>query len=134
MNEVDFDSILGKHVLDTAVIESVITHENTYYEDSNRFAFGLDGKVFVATEDPSDGYRSYLKSFEVTDDTSFIKGAAPIKRKVLVTRMSDDYNSVNDVLVFTDVETGHIWMRIGTANTDDYYPYCVLDWHPMKPI
>jgi hypothetical protein len=31
---------------------------------------------------------------------------------------------------FTDVVTGKVVLEVGTDNTEDYYPYCVMNWSP----
>lgn len=40
----------------------------------------------------------------------------------------NDTYSVNDTIQFIDVVTGKVVLEIGTDNTDDYYPYCVMNW------
>lgn len=37
---------------------------------------------------------------------------------------------VDDILVFVDVKNGKEILKVGTGNTDDYYPYCVLEYTP----
>ncbi len=36
----------------------------------------------------------------------------------------------DDVLCFRDVANGKLILEVGTANTSDYYPYCVFCWMP----
>jgi hypothetical protein len=46
-------------------------------------------------------------------------------------KMKDnDTYSVNDTIQFIDVVTGKVVLEVGTDNTDDYYPYCVMNWYP----
>jgi hypothetical protein len=33
---------------------------------------------------------------------------------------------------FVDVKDGHVWLRFGTDNTDDYYPYFVFEYKPRR--
>ena len=42
---------------------------------------------------------------------------------------NDEY-SVNNTIQFVDVITEKIVLEVGTDNTDDYYPYCVMYWTP----
>jgi hypothetical protein len=36
----------------------------------------------------------------------------------------------NDILCFTDVLSNEVILKIGTGNTNDYYPYCVMEYTP----
>lgn len=128
MTEVDFSTLLGTHVLDTAAVESTVAG---HPDSASHFSFGMGGRVYTATEDPSDGYRSYCEKIVVSDDKTLLKGAAPLGRVVHVTQEIPDKYRNCDILVFTDAETGHVWMRLGTDNTDDYYPFCVFEWNAM---
>ncbi len=126
--KVSLSDLTGKHVLDFAAMESSIVENG---EDCNVVSWGMDGCTFVAVEDPDDGYRSYLSCISRhTGKHQSINGAAPIGRPVTI-RHLDEYNK--DMIEIIDVSTGHLWARIGTDNTDDYYPYCVLEWNPMTP-
>lgn len=109
--------------LDTDIIEST----DPWYENANAIYFILDGVTYKAVEDPSDGYRSYLGSIEVVEKE--IKNTFP-PQKVIGTMKPDDTYSLNDTIQFVDVVTGKIVLEIGTDNHDDYYPMCVLEWHP----
>ena len=98
----------------------------------------MDGKTYAAIEDPCDGYRSYLEGIYVEDGHSdLLKCASPVRRKVIATyedcSPKGGYEHGRDLLTITDAETGHVWLIIGTKNTDDYYPYCVLEWNAMPP-
>jgi hypothetical protein len=44
--------------------------------------------------------------------------------------MPNDRWEVNDVLLLVDAKTGKSVVEVGTANTDDYYPYCVQRFDP----
>jgi hypothetical protein len=90
--------------------------------------YKLDDTVWEAIEDPSDGYRSYLGSIEIVDgskDIFFKDPLATVKIEKFDSRSSSGYQIV-------DMEDNHIWLTIGTDNTDDYYPYFVFNYKP-KP-
>lgn len=39
-------------------------------------------------------------------------------------------DTTNDLLKVYDVENGKLILEVGTANTNDYYPYYVANWNP----
>lgn len=83
----------------------------------------LDGKTYKAIEDPDDGYRSYLKDIEITEEK--ISNNFP-PQKVIGKMKDDEEWETNNTIQFIDVVTGKVVLEIGTDNADDYYPYCVL--------
>lgn len=98
-----------------------------YYEDCKVVRFVIDGKTYKATEDPDDGYRSYLNEIEVTDEK--VTNSFPSQK--VIGKMKDDSDcKKNNIIQFIDAVTGNVVFEIGTSNTDDYYPYCVLHWYP----
>jgi len=38
----------------------------------------------------------------------------------------------DDILEIVDIKTGGIVLEVGTANTDDYYPWFVAKFHPEE--
>ena len=129
--EVEFSSLIGEHVLD-AVDESTekVQTWGDNFEDANVIRFRLDGKVYTAVENPDDGYRSSMDRLYVADDE--MRNTFP-PCKVLV-RMSEggEYYQVNDTLEMIDCTTGKIVLRVGTDNTDDYYPWFVSEFNPQN--
>lgn len=126
---VDFAELIGEHELD-AVDETtakILTWSDTY-EDAQMLAFRLDGKTYVACEDPDDGYRSSMQYLRESD--------APMRNvftpcRVLVRhRLKGEYSQVDDTLEFLDMKTGKVVLEVGTDNTDDYYPSFVASFRP----
>jgi hypothetical protein len=110
----------------TAVKDEQVEGKSKYSGDFNRFSFCLNGKTYSADEDPDDGYRSYCSSIEVSDEALPEAFLCEVKG-----RMADDGSyEVNDVLELVDVKTGWVVLEVGTANTDDCYPYCVQRFNP----
>ena len=101
--------------------------DTTIEGDAEVVRFVLDGKTYKATEDPNDGYRSYLKELEVTDEVTS-NNFPP--QKVLGKMKGDDTHLVHDIIQFIDVITSKIVLEVGTDESDSYYPYCVLYWSP----
>jgi len=124
----ELKDLVGEHELsgvDTTTER--VKQYGDYYEDCEVVRFVLDGKTYKATEDPDDGYRSYLKELEVTDE----KVANSFPPQKVVGKMKDDSDwEKNDTIQFIDTTTGKVVLEVGTDNNDDYYPYCVLYWSP----
>lgn len=122
----ELKELVGKHYLsgfDTATEKAV----DLWHEAFEVVRFVLDGKTYKAIENPSDGYRSYLQDLIVTDE--IISNTFPPQEVIGKMKENGDY-SVNDTIQFIDVVTGKIVLEVGTDNTDDYYPFCVMNWHP----
>lgn len=125
---VELDSLVGEHVFDGCDMstEQVKTYGD-YFEDANVIRLRLDGKVYVAIENPEDGYRSSMDRLFVDGDT--IKNAFPPVR-VLARKKGGDNYSVNDIIELIDMVTGKVVAEFGTDNTADYYPCFVAIFCP----
>jgi len=80
--------------------------------------------TYEAIEDESDGYRSYLGSVETVNCAGLIFFSYP----VATIRIEDVNEDSETGYQFRDVEDNHIWLRFGTDNADDYYPYFVFQY------
>lgn len=127
--QIKLEKLVGKHTL-TSVDFS---NENIKVEYSDEFAlssvinFTLDGKTYTAIEDPSDGYRSSLRSLHVTrkkPKNTF----APVE-VLCIYRIDEGYHE-SDILEFYDIANGKIVLKVGTNRSDDYYPSFVARWVP----
>lgn len=129
---VEFKSLVGEHVLD-AVDRSNETIKHEFYgsEQCEVIRFRLDGVVYVAMEDPEDGYRSCMRDL-VTEESEMKNVFPPVR--VMVRHRTDATHSgwpqVDDVLEFICIENGKEILTVGTENTDDYYPSFVGDFRP----
>lgn len=85
------------------------------------------GKIYVAVEDPEDGYRSCMKSLTV--DTEPIKNSFAGVR-VLVRQAPSQEFSNDDILEMIDLANGKTVLTVGTDNFDDYSPGFVANWTP----
>lgn len=130
-DQIELLSLIGEHVLD-AVDTSVESTKRTYgdyYEDCELVRFRLDGKVYTAIEDPSDGYRSSLGSLILSPNDEMRNVFPPVR--VLVRKKDDDrYGNTNETIQFIDLVTGKTVLEIGTDNSDDYYPSFVGSFSP----
>ena len=126
----ELKDLVGFHrisAVDT-VIETVQFYEwskNT--EECNVIRFVLDGITYKLAENHCDGYRSHYGNLIVCEEP--ITNNFPPQEVMAKMKENENY-IVNEILQFTDIITGKIVLEIGTANTDDYYPYCVMNWNP----
>lgn len=124
----ELKDLVGLHELsgvDTATEK--VTKWGNYDEDANVVRFVLDDKTYKAVEDPGDSYRSYCEELIVCDEV--VSNIFP-PQKVLGKMKDNSAHEVNDTIQFIDVVTGKVVLEVGTDNTDDYYPYCVMNWWP----
>ena len=98
------------------------------FEDCEVCRFRLNGTVYIAVEDPSDGYRSSLDELLVQKGAK-LSNVFPKCRVVGVLRHRSRYNSC-EILELIDATTGKVVLEIGTDSTDDYYPSFVASFHP----
>ena len=72
-----------------------------------------------------DGYRSYLDSVSVTSSGTIFS-----KLPIINLFYKAEYD---DYILLTD-ETGHEWLKIGTDNSDNYYPMFIFSYDPRKDV
>lgn len=124
--KMELKDLIGEHYLSGIDLYDV-PPEDSWGSTGNAFRFILDGITYEAIEDPSDGYRSQLKEIMISE-TPVNYNFPP--QKVIGKMKDNDESYSNDVLEFYDPVTDKLVLAIGTMNWDDYYPWCVLDWHP----
>lgn len=93
------------------------------FENCSVIRFKLDGVVYVAIEDPDDGYRSYLGELKV--DTKEITNAFTGVEVKGVYKESGDV-----ILCLVDTTTNETVLTVGTDYSDNYYPYFVANFNP----
>ena len=108
-------------------------------ESRNVCYFMWQGQIYMAAEDPNDGYRSSLAFVEVCPDLFPASVWEPSERCETRYRESTEYPEDTwrspercSIVEFVSVITGKIVLEIGTTNTDDYYPSCVLHFDPRN--
>ena len=132
-NQVDLDSLVGGHMLDAVDMftESVKKTYGDYYEDCELIRFRLNGTIYTAMEDPSDGYRSCMESLIVSPDAEMKNVFQPVQ---VVGRKKPNGYGTNDTLELIDVVTGKVVLEVGTDNSDDYYPSFVAAFFPANMV
>lgn len=132
----ELQDLVGNHTLDAVDFSSEqVKTWGDEFEDCEVIRFRLDGKVYAATADPSDGYRSSMRDIALLGDVPVQNVFAP--QAVVARYVSErpayegaDYNYQSDILELVDSATGQVVIEVGTDNADDYYPSFVSAFHP----
>ena len=91
--------------------------------------FCLDGVTYIAEEDPDDGYRSYMK--ELRESETQCKNTFEPERVFCdYLNISGYFGNDSDILIIKNPYTGNIILKIGTEDVSDFYPSCVMEYHP----
>ena len=102
-----------------SIIEALEGKEFDFYGVYGH-CFNLNGKVFEALEDESDGYRSYLASVELRNEQT--KDMIFFPNPVARVRVEQDGDTDDEGFCLKRVEDGFVVLRVFTDYTDDYYP------------
>lgn len=102
--------------------------------DEQSFAFKFDDILWQAAEDEMDGYRSMLDYVVYADSEIESKF---ISHENLAHVVLENIDNTEDGgyfagYVLKDTTDGHIWLRIGTDYTDEWYPYIVFQHIPKE--
>ena len=108
---------------------------DTYYDfygvDSNRFK--LNNKVYEAIKDPEDGYRSHLRSIDITEDPliTFMNSAEDIFFDTPLASVRVQELTEPNFKGYGLIDTNeHMWVKIGTDTYDNWYPCFVFRYMP----
>jgi hypothetical protein len=129
MDTIALESLVGEHELSGVDFESV-EREGSYGGPANSIRFVLDGRIYVATEDENDGYRSSMESLTVVDGPP-VTNTFPSTR-VVVSHITTGTYETNDYLAFTEIANGQVVLEVGTENVSDYYPGFVNHFFPDR--
>lgn len=121
----ELKDLVGKHLLDAIDFSNERFDE---YEDSQVCRFRLDGKVYSAIEDPSDGYRSSMRELIVDKITKMDNHFSPVE--VVAVHRTGNYENEDDILELINISTGKVILEVGTVSVDDYYPTFIANFHP----
>lgn len=93
----------------------------------------IDSTTYVFLEDPDDGYRSSLDDiyvhYNMTTDNEF--EPVFVRARYYENKNDDwEFGDDNEVLEFVDTENDKVIVQVGTANTNDYYPWYVAKYFP----
>jgi hypothetical protein len=131
MAEVKLESLVGERKLSGVDMGKTTVERYGSTEEANHISFVLDGIVYTATEDPDDGYRSYMGTLSVGGSVANTFAPQCVLCSYYTGKIDEDsYYTANELLIARDVVTGKEVLRIGTSNTDDYYPWFTADFDP----
>lgn len=124
----EFSELLGLHMLSGLETSTEKVIDLGYgYDSATVVYFVLDGVTYRVYEDPSDGYRSSMGSFDVVTDY-VVKNRFP-EQQVFGVMRPDGYDK-NDTIEFMDAMTSKVVLALGTDSYDDWYPTFVFEWNP----
>jgi hypothetical protein len=127
----ELKDLVGKHMLECAARTDI---RHPFDSDGEGIAWAMDGKIYIAFQDVDDGYRSSCAPLLVGDGNAYsLWSPEYIMRQVVGRHVTKgEYDEGSDILELVDVKTGHVWLRVGTENIGDYYPWFVAQWFPME--
>lgn len=128
--------LVGKHLLDAVdFTDEKVKRWGEEFDDCQVCRFRLDGIVYMAVEDPSDGYRSSMDELVIDEAATMKNTFGPVEVFARHRDKEDsDYGSVDDVLELIDITTGQVILEVGTNCVDDYYPYFVARFSPEAMV
>lgn len=129
----ELKDLVGAHVLDAVDEAAEKVGGDSYDRDevANVLRFRLDGVIYVAREDPSDGYRSSMRDLLIGagDMTNVFSPCAVVATHA--TEARGCYGKC-DLLTLFDCKTGKEVLVVGTSDIDDYYPSFVASFNPQN--
>ena len=125
-----WDDLCGERTL--MAIRTDVRHP--FQSDANGVALDLDGLTIFIFEDPNDGYRSCSAEPLVAKASLYSFGISPeyIRAPVRIQRWTRSEHGEADGLEFIDTRNGKTVLKVGTDNSDHYYPSFVCDWQPQN--
>ena len=97
--------------------------------DGRKCRFILDGESIEGSENPDDGYRSYMGCIYDCDEQ--VKNTFDDELVVICGFESfDKGHRCSSGIQFLDAHTGDVVLILGTVALDDYYPCCRMEWNP----
>lgn len=132
--KITLKSLEGRHVLQGVELGKVPKKDTWFGEpdECNYVKFTLDGKHYMAIEDPSDGYRSYCEEVKTVKDPcrTTLPDIEVRVEHVNVRGGSLYWHEDCDLIEVYDIKNGKLILEVGTENVGDYYPSCIFHYHP----
>lgn len=124
-----WDKLCGEHVLRT--INTEVRHP--FDENAKGVAIDLGDICAFVFEDPSDGYRSAANAPLIAECDLYYFGTSPDYMQIpcLIRRWTESEYGTPEGIEIIDRRNGKTILRLGTDNSDDYYPSFTCDWRPQ---
>lgn len=126
-----WDDLCGNKTL--VAVRTDVKHP--FQSEANGVALDLGDMTVMVFEDPGDGYRSHAAAPLIAKCSLDEFGICPdyVRAPVLIRRWTQsEYGSSADGVEFIDTRNGKTILKLGTDNSDDYYPSFVCDWQPKN--
>jgi len=98
--------------------------------------FKLGDTVYQVVEDELDGWRSAMDHVRVRSPVAdaLYEYMLDPEPHFFATPLDDVTlrRPTGDEIWELVADDGHVWLRFGTANADDYYPWFVFEYEPRK--
>lgn len=120
----ELKDFVGKHQF------SGVDYAEDGYGGAINIIFCIDGVTYLAQEDLDDGYRSYMDELEVSKKpcrNTFEPEEVICEH---IDKSKDYFGYDSDILLIKNAKTGELILKIGTEDVNDYYPSCVMEYHP----
>jgi|ERR1051325_1448921 hypothetical protein len=130
--EVNLGELQGEHLLSGVDdLQEEVSDGWGGTDNVNVFLVRLGDKTYKFSEDPDDGYRSYLSTVFVVDTEVSYKFPPQKVYAAMKPRDESDYYD-HEILQFFDAENHELVLEVGTDDVEDYYPTCVMHWYPQN--
>lgn len=120
----ELSELKGKHIWSGIEVGQV--NDDDAYDAGQYIKFTLDGVTYLAIEDEDDGYRSYMRELQISSEPC----NTPLPDILVRCEYEDEIE--RDILKIYEVASGNLILEMGTYNTDDCYPYCIMRYYPER--
>jgi len=125
----ELKDLVGLHKLSGVDFDSEeVNKYDDEFETVEVCRFRLDGQVYTAVQDPSDGYRSSMRELVLSPGQK-MKNKFKAVPVFCIHRTTSGYDSA-DILDVYDMVTAKLILSVGTDRSDDYYPTFVSSYTP----
>ena len=105
------------------------SQEDTRYGTSNIVLLGLDNQVYKISDDPDDGYRSFMdEKIEILQNHTFQNTFPPMKVAIqwVEIKSKDSFTGIHVLDAFSQQPV----LILGTDYSDNYCPFAVSEYTP----
>ena len=103
------------------------SQEDANYGTINTVLLGLGNQVYKISDDPDDGYRSFMdEDIEVLQNYTIQNTFPPMKVTIQWVKEKDSFTGIHILDAFSRQPV----LILGTDHSDNYYPYAVSEYTP----
>lgn len=130
---IKFEELTGKHLLDAVDFDSEeVKTWGDDYEQCSVVRFRLDGIMYMAIENPDDGYRSSLRHIITTNKKpkNIFPPVAVLGTYKNAIDRGENHSIDAKLIEFSGRKNKLPILTIGTEHSDEYYPSFVGNFQP----